>query len=572
MIRFIGFAILCFALTTSAQAYVDITPSLGSVINDAQSITVLKVEKVSRERQIVVYKKVADLKGETADTPIRHRVAHGFHPREPRMVLEWAEPGEMAICFTTGGASVVCTGHYWYQCAALEDHWWTMTTGRPELSLAYYGQPEKLREQIPPILAGKEQVVTVVSHGSNQGIFQYNNVAYQKVLRGRDCPVWRIRASLKMPERVWEVGDKGSPWVVGPGAAGPEDVPALIASLQAHEARMRLEAAEELGLIGAPAQLALAPLERAFHDPDPLVRASAARASALIGDEDGPALAELERLLRNESAAARKAAAIALGDLGNQAKSAVGALREAMSDQDPLVKWAVAEALGRIGPDAAPAIPALAAALRDPACRVMAADALGAMGTASRGAVPLLLDGLRGEDPDFRWTSAVALTRIDAKTAREAIPVFVEQLKKGDHRARWDALMYISPMGLEAIDAAPAVRAIVLERGNGVAAETLAAIAGPAGIDALPVLLEVLADDWDTTASIAKLGPKAIPAILAHLNNPQIKNRALAVKALELLAPQSKEAAVALGRLVQHADPEVRSAAEASVAKLAGGE
>ena len=571
MKRLIGLVSLFFGLFAStAAAYVDITPSLGSVIKDADCITVLRVEKVNREKQIVVYKKVSDLKGELPDETLRHRIADGFHPREPWIVMEWAEPGQIAICFTTGDAALVCIGQYWYQCSALEDHWWTMTTGRPELSLAFFGPPEKLRGHIAKILAGGEETITVVSHGAHQGVYQYNNVAFQKVLRGKDCPVWRIKASLQMPERVWEVGDAGSPWVVGPGAAGREDVPRLIETLQDNDARARAEAADELGLVGAAAENALTPLTRAFADDDPLVRISAARAVALIAAEHAAPLAILRKLLRHENAAVRKATAVAIGDLAADGKGAVAALREALVDKDPAVRWAVVESLGRIGPDAAAAVPALTAALRDASIRAIAADALGALGPTAKSSVPQLLAGLKDQDADFRWTSAIALTRIDAKAARAALPIFIEHLKSSDHRTRWDTLMYIAPMGLEAKDAAPAVREIVIERGNGVAAETLAAIAGPDGADALPVLLDCLADDWDTTGSIAKIGPAAIPAILKHLDNEQATNRALAVKALELLAPQSEEAAAALRKLAQHSEPSVRQAAEESMAKLAG--
>src|SRR4051794_31527725 len=106
MKRLIGLVFVLSLHASIAGAYVDITPSLGSVIKDADSISVLRVEKVSREKQIVVYKKVADLKGELPDETLRHRIADGFHPREPRIVMEWAEPGQIAVCFTTGNAAV----------------------------------------------------------------------------------------------------------------------------------------------------------------------------------------------------------------------------------------------------------------------------------------------------------------------------------------------------------------------------------------------------------------------------------------------------------------------------------
>ena len=39
-------------------------------------------------------------------------------PREPRFILDWAEPGKVAICFTQGNVSLLCLGNHWYECHA----------------------------------------------------------------------------------------------------------------------------------------------------------------------------------------------------------------------------------------------------------------------------------------------------------------------------------------------------------------------------------------------------------------------------------------------------------------------
>src|SRR5262245_52019461 len=208
----------------TVQGYVDATQSLGKVITDAKHIVVLRVEKVNEEKRIIIYKKVADLKGDYPTMEVKHRVTDGFHPREPKLIMDWAEPGKLAICFHDGKVAVTCIGSYWYECSALESPWWTMTSGRPELSLAYFGPVEKLRNHVPPILAEKEVVITAIIHGERGGFWQHGNIAFQKVLRGKDCPVWRIKASLKMPDNAMEVGSKDSKWVVGPGATSAEDL------------------------------------------------------------------------------------------------------------------------------------------------------------------------------------------------------------------------------------------------------------------------------------------------------------------------------------------------------------
>ena len=550
--------VFVFAGQHASHAYVDISPTLGWIVQDAESICVLQVEAVSVEKKAIVFKRTAILKGKVEQETMRHKVAEGNHPREPRIVVEWAEPGKTAIAFLQGKNAVICIGNYWYQAAELKDNWWTMTTGRPELSLAYFGSSERLRSGVEQMLAGKEAILTAVSHGSKAGVYQYQNIAFHEALRGKDCPVWRFRANLKMPESIWQMGAKDSPWIVGLGAAGSDDVPRLIKELEAAEGKTRSLAADDLGLIGLRARQALPMLHKDFDDADPNVRISAARAAVLIGDDDeATAMNVLLKSLKDESSRTRRSAAAALGDLGEEGRTAVPALIDALKDGDTSVRWAAAEALAQIGWYAQDAIPSLAEAMRDPALRVMAADALGHFGKASRGAVPLLLDGLKGDDLDFRWTCAVALSRIDIKAARAAVPLFAEKLRSPELRVRWDAAMYLAPMGFEAKDAAPDLREWA-KKGNGVAAETLAKIAGPDAIDILPKLLAVLDDEWDTTAAIATIGPKAIPDLIAQLRDKKGNCRHLVVKALSLLEWQSPEVTPILHEAIGDEDAHVR--------------
>ena len=214
-------------------------------------------------------------------------------------------------------------------------------------------------------------------------------------------------------------------------------------------------------------------------------------------------------------------------------------------------------------------MPALADALRDKDIRVIAADALGAIGTPARGAIPVLIDAVKQGDEEFRWTSAIALTRIDIKSARVAMPLFIEKLQSPDLRSRWDAMMYITPMGQEAKEAAPAVLAMV-KRGNGVAAATLAAIAGPEAEPALRVLIGVLADDWDTSLEIAMVGKAAIPELLKALKDPAAKGKHhLVIKTLGLLCAVSPhEVLSVLIQSLRSPDANVRKAAATALATV----
>src|SRR6516225_4968523 len=148
-------------------AYIDAAPTLGRIIRESSAIAVLEVVKVSPEKRVVVYRKVADLKGQSSDEA-KHQLTDGLHPREPKLILDWAQPGKRAVCFVRGPAALICIGPYWYETAAKSPPWWTMTRGRSELSLAYFGTADRLQRQLTAILAGREATITVVRHKSNE--------------------------------------------------------------------------------------------------------------------------------------------------------------------------------------------------------------------------------------------------------------------------------------------------------------------------------------------------------------------------------------------------------------------
>src|SRR5262249_10504987 len=139
MCRFFPALLIVLGTAAPSWAYIAALPTLGKVIKDANNIAVLRVDQVSRDKQVVIFSKVGDLKGKGAPEVMKHKLTDGFHPRQARTILDWAEPGQLAICFHTERVSQTCIGGFWYECAAGEAPWWTMTAGRPELSYAYSG-------------------------------------------------------------------------------------------------------------------------------------------------------------------------------------------------------------------------------------------------------------------------------------------------------------------------------------------------------------------------------------------------------------------------------------------------
>jgi hypothetical protein len=168
-----------------AYAYVEAPYTLGRVIAESSNVVVMRVEKVDKEKNMIIYRKVRDLKGQHPTDVIKHNIGRGgYNPREWQYVMEWAEAGKTAIFFHNGGASETCIGNYWYQ--AYAGDWWGMSHGEPFLLRSYCGNVDKLAAAVTDIVAGKEVVVPCMVDGNKDD------------LHTRKARVQRMKASLKL--------------------------------------------------------------------------------------------------------------------------------------------------------------------------------------------------------------------------------------------------------------------------------------------------------------------------------------------------------------------------------------
>lgn len=467
MKRVLGTILIVLGATAPSRAYIDATPTRGKLIADANQIVVLRVDRVSREKGVVIFQKVADIKGADGPEVVKHKLTDGSHPRQARTVLDWAEPGAVAVWFRRGNVSQTCIGRSWYECAAGEAPWWTMTRGKPELCYTYSGSTARLRDHVTAILDGREVVITALKFAafepgkgerktSPEGWATYEAVGAGRLMRGKDWPVWRLKASLKTPaitmSLVQDTFAGHSRFIVGDGPGGPDDVPALVKALGHEDGRVRAEAADDLGLIGPPTADAVPALLKLLeNDPDPLARLAAAKAVALIDPRNEAALPRLVGALKEKAGSVRRRAAECLGDLGPGARPAVPDLVKAVKDSDPGVRWASIDALGLIGPEAAVAVPALVEALNQGDTRGAAVDALGLIGPKAQAAVPALERVLQGDDATVRWATAAALVRIGGPGARAGVRYFLKTADPGGGKELYDAEnLLVAPAAKEA--------------------------------------------------------------------------------------------------------------------------
>lgn len=174
------------ACCAPARAYVEVAYTLGRVVNESTSISVMRVEKVDKERNLILFRKVQDLKGAHPTETIKHNIGRGgFHEREWKAIMEWAEPGKTALFFNNGGASETCIANYWYQ-AYSGGEWWNMSHGEPYMLRSFAGNPDKLATIVQAMVAGQEVVVPCMVDGD------------KNALQLRTAKIQRLKASLKI--------------------------------------------------------------------------------------------------------------------------------------------------------------------------------------------------------------------------------------------------------------------------------------------------------------------------------------------------------------------------------------
>ena len=178
--------VLLFTGTRPARAYVEVPISLGDMVRQSTNIVQMQVTKVDREKNLIIYTKLQDIKGKHPQTEIKHNIGRGgLRPGEWEEIMKWAEVGKLATFFHNGGASETYFGTSWYQ-AYPQGEWWGMSHGEPFLLRSYAGKVDKLPGLLADMLADKEIIVPCMVDGDKEAI-------HKKTAR-----IQRMKASLKL--------------------------------------------------------------------------------------------------------------------------------------------------------------------------------------------------------------------------------------------------------------------------------------------------------------------------------------------------------------------------------------
>ncbi|HEV3080452.1 MAG TPA: HEAT repeat domain-containing protein [Gemmataceae bacterium] len=307
-----------------ARAYVTAPVATLGQLSESTYITVVRVEKVSKEKGIIIYRKVRDLKGKYPKDAIKHifdmkntppHKGPGDVPVRPdekdwRYAIQWAEAGKTAVMFTRKYDPYGDFGHTyidgcWYatMCPGRDWEFWYAIYADPiTLSRWHCGTPAQLVSAVEAMLDGREAVVPVLAEGTKDDL-RMGKAKIQGL---------KVSAAIKNydPKRDLVTG-----------LLAKAMVPSLVKSLQDGNRDERAGAARELGLIGPEAKVAVPALaETVRKDSSGTVRMCAADALAGIGSNSKSALTALQAALSDPRMAQRKEVLAKITEVYNKLK------------------------------------------------------------------------------------------------------------------------------------------------------------------------------------------------------------------------------------------------------------
>ena len=185
------FALALFAVGLAAlpaRAYVEAPMSLGALVTQSVVICSMVVTKVDKANNLIIFQKVADVKGKHPQDTIKHNIGRGgLRAGEWEEIMKWAEVGKPAIFCHNGSASETYIGATWYQ-AYSNGEWWGMSHGEPFLLRSYAGKVDKFPQLVKDMLDNKEVAAACMVDGDKEALHK------------KTAKMQKLKASLKLQD------------------------------------------------------------------------------------------------------------------------------------------------------------------------------------------------------------------------------------------------------------------------------------------------------------------------------------------------------------------------------------
>jgi hypothetical protein len=175
------------SLPAPAAAYIGGPPgTLGLMCSWSTHVMIVKVERFDRDKGVVIFRKVQDVKGKWPVEVIRQRFAPAL--AQQLRIMDWAEAERTTVMFALESYrwSHTYIDGAWYAANTGDWQWWNVAHVEPLLLRWYSGRATRLADSARAILAGKEVVVPCMD-SSNPEELRLGKARKQ-----------RLKASLKL--------------------------------------------------------------------------------------------------------------------------------------------------------------------------------------------------------------------------------------------------------------------------------------------------------------------------------------------------------------------------------------
>jgi hypothetical protein len=163
--RFASVILVMTLCASAAPGYIHFPPmTVPKMCKVSNQIRLLKVEKVRKEKGVIIFEVAQSLKGEKSRiTSFKHIIKTDAMGTKP--ILDWAGEGKMAVLFwieaipshPVGGLGYVFLDGYCYSVHYnREGTYWAMIRAEPGMSACYHGSVEQLQGLVKDILDGKK--------------------------------------------------------------------------------------------------------------------------------------------------------------------------------------------------------------------------------------------------------------------------------------------------------------------------------------------------------------------------------------------------------------------------------
>src|SRR5688572_13225408 len=112
-LTFLAALLLTAASANVGRAHIEAQYTLGRVATEATNILIIEVTRINKEKNLVICKKVRDLKGKHGGAEIKQNIGQRGEPADSKAVMDWAEVGRQAVFFYNETGSLTCTGTHW---------------------------------------------------------------------------------------------------------------------------------------------------------------------------------------------------------------------------------------------------------------------------------------------------------------------------------------------------------------------------------------------------------------------------------------------------------------------------